>query len=86
MHRNAPKIKTVGAYEAKTHLPALLKEVANGKEIIITLREKPVARLVPIVSPRADDDVFDRILAFHGTIKLPKGETGMDLIKAGRRM
>jgi prevent-host-death family protein len=86
MHRNAPKTKIVGAYEAKTHLPALLKEVEQGREIIITRREKPIARLVPVVTSQANGDVFDRILAFHGTIKLPKGETGMDLIRAGRRM
>lgn len=29
---------TVGAYEAKTHLPTLLKRVAHGEEILITRR------------------------------------------------
>ena len=81
----APKIKTVGAYEAKTHLPALLKEVARGKEIVITHREKPIARLVPIEPEGSKDDIYDQILAFHGRITLPKGETGLDLIKAGRK-
>ena len=80
-----PKTKTVGAYQAKTHLPALLKEVARGKEIIITHREKPVARIVPIEPEVSKNDIYDRILAFHGRITLPKGETGMDLIKAGRK-
>jgi prevent-host-death family protein len=81
-----PKKKTVGAYEAKTHLPALLKEVERGREIVITRREKPIARLVPIRNMNGADDVWDRIIAFHGKIKLPKGETGKDLIVAGRRM
>ncbi len=80
------KIKTVGAYQAKTHLPALLREVARGKEIVITNREKPVARLVPINSPRSKADIYDQILAFHGRITLPKGETGRDLIQAGRKL
>ncbi len=83
---HAPKIKKVGAYEAKTHLPALLKEVERGREIIITKHDRPVARLVPIGDATSKSDVFDRILAFHGTIKLPKGETGKDLIEAGRRL
>jgi prevent-host-death family protein len=83
----APKTKTVGAYEAKTHLPALLKQVERGKEIIITRREKPIARLVPVKpAPGNNREVWAKILAFHGTIKLPKGETAKDLIEAGRRM
>ena len=39
--------KTVGAYEAKTHLAALLEEVEAGHEVIITKQGRPVARLVP---------------------------------------
>ena len=45
-------MKSVGAYEAKTHLPALLKEVAEGKRISITRKGVPVAILVP--AARAD--------------------------------
>jgi len=37
---------TVGAFEAKTHLSALLDRVAAGEEVIITKHGKPVARLV----------------------------------------
>jgi prevent-host-death family protein len=38
---------TIGAFEAKTHLSALLEKVAQGEEVIITRRGRPVARLVP---------------------------------------
>ena len=79
-------IKTVGAYEAKTHLASLLDEVAKGREIVITRREKPIARLVPVVSSPSVKEVVARIRAFHGRIKLPKGETTKDLIEAGRRI
>ena len=41
-------MKTVGAYEAKTHLPALLEEVAQGATIMITKHGKPVAMLTPV--------------------------------------
>jgi prevent-host-death family protein len=82
----APKKKTVGAYEAKTYLPALLKEVERGREIVITRRERPIARLVPIRDATREKDVWDRILALRGRIKLAKGETWKDLIVAGRRM
>jgi prevent-host-death family protein len=38
---------TVGAFEAKNTLGALLDRVQRGEEIIITRHGKPVARLVP---------------------------------------
>lgn len=39
--------ETVGAFEAKTHLSRLLREVSGGKRVLITQRGKPVAELVP---------------------------------------
>jgi prevent-host-death family protein len=38
---------TVGAYEAKTHLPKLLDRVAKGERIVITRHGTPVAILQP---------------------------------------
>src|SRR5437867_1303249 len=40
-------MKTVGSYEAKTHLPQLLGQVAKGERITITRHGVPVALLVP---------------------------------------
>ena len=40
-------MKTVGSYEAKTHLPRLLSQVEQGETIMITKRGKPVAVLSP---------------------------------------
>ena len=40
-------MKTVGAYEAKTHLARLLDEVVKGDTITITKNGVPVAMLVP---------------------------------------
>ena len=37
---------TVGAYEAKTHLPRLLEQVERGDTIIITKHGREVAKLV----------------------------------------
>ncbi len=39
---------SVGAYEAKTHLPRLLDRVAAGESLTITRHGRPVARLVPV--------------------------------------
>jgi prevent-host-death family protein len=38
-------METVGAYEAKTHLPKLLEKVARGAKITITRHGTPVAVL-----------------------------------------
>jgi prevent-host-death family protein len=40
-------MKTVGAFEAKTHLNELLERVSRGETIRITRRGIPVAQLVP---------------------------------------
>jgi prevent-host-death family protein len=45
------KPKTIGAFEAKTHLSALLDRVDKGQVYLITKRGRPVAELRP-VSPR----------------------------------
>jgi prevent-host-death family protein len=78
--------RTVGAYEAKTKLPALLDQVERGRTIIITRHARNVARLVPDGQPGVDRAVFARIRALRLKLTLPKGETTRDLIQAGRRM
>lgn len=45
-------MKTVGAYEAKTHLPELLERVGKGERITITKHGVPVAILQPAESRR----------------------------------
>jgi prevent-host-death family protein len=37
----------IGAYDAKTKLPELLRQVRKGKRFTITHRGEPVAELVP---------------------------------------
>ena len=41
-------METIGAFEAKTHLSALLDRVAQGERITITRHGVPAAMLVPI--------------------------------------
>ncbi len=50
-------MQSVGVFDAKNRLTALLDEVEAGREVIITRRGKPVARLVPA------DTGFDRVKA-----------------------
>jgi prevent-host-death family protein len=57
-------VTTVGAYEAKTHLPRLLEEVQRGATVTITKHGREIARLVP-ADPRASNpaQVIDDIRA-----------------------
>ena len=45
----------VGSYQAKTHLPRLLKRVERGERIAITRHGAPVAMLVPFEEKRESD-------------------------------
>ena len=77
---------TVGAYEAKTHLPKLLERVARGEHITITKHGVPVASLVP-VEGSVDRDVGEairRLKEFRDGRPLGGG-TLRDLIEEGRR-
>lgn len=42
-----PTLLTVGAYETKTHLADLLRQVREGQGFTITQRGEPVADLLP---------------------------------------
>jgi prevent-host-death family protein len=76
----------IGAYEAKTKLPDLLRQVQTGKRFTITNRGKAVADLIPSEGPPVKDAAaaIDRFLAFkknnpiRGTIDIKA------LIEAGR--
>ena len=57
-------MKSVGSYEAKTHLPRLLCEVEKGETITITKRGKPVAVLSP-AQPVPKRDVSAVIAEFR---------------------
>ena len=47
-------MRSIGAYEAKTHLPRLLDRVAQGESLTITRHGRPVARLVPVQDEARD--------------------------------
>jgi len=44
----------VTVHEAKTHLSRLLAEVEKGGEVVISRRDKPIARLVAIETKRPE--------------------------------
>lgn len=76
----------VGSYEAKTHLPELLKRTANGERITITKHGVPVAMLVPAGKLRKSDvrAAVRKIREFRKSHALG-GESIRDMIEEGRR-
>ena len=79
-------MRTVGAYEAKTHLAELLEAVAHGERVTITKHGTPCAMLVPV----PDAERPDPAAAVEAMRKFRKGITlgGLalrEMIEEGRR-
>lgn len=79
-------METVGAYEAKTHLPKLLERVLNGERITITKHGIPVAVLQPLDPAKKVDtkSVIVEIKKFRDKHRLG-GTSIRDMIEEGRR-
>ena len=77
---------TIGAYEAKTHLPKLLERVIKGERITITKHGLPVAVLQPppAASQTAPETVIAELRKFRSKQHL-KGLSVRDMIEEGRR-
>lgn len=81
-------MRTVGAYEAKTHFSQLLDEVARGETITITRHGVPVARLVPPSESRMQnvDETIRQLREFQKQVGATLGDlTIRELIEEGRR-
>lgn len=77
---------TVGAYEAKTHLPKLLDRVAKGERIIITRHGSPVAVLQPTDKNKQIDvvGVIQQMRRLRKSHQL-NGRTIREMIDQGRK-
>lgn len=80
---------TVGAYEAKTHLPRLLARVAKGERITITKHGVPVAMLVPAPGVKDRQSVEEAVEALKAFGRQRKGapatiEEIKEMIEEGR--
>ena len=79
-------MRTIGIFEAKTHLSALLDRVERGEGGTITRHGKAVARLVPVaaVSREGLEGIAARLKAFRKGRRL--GDLSVTaLIEEGRR-
>jgi prevent-host-death family protein len=79
----------IAAFEAKTHLSALLERVAGGESFTITKHGKPIARLVPIdgsVMPRPAPEIVEDFRRLRESVKPRGGGPSIrELIDEGRR-
>ncbi|MBW1650644.1 MAG: type II toxin-antitoxin system prevent-host-death family antitoxin [Deltaproteobacteria bacterium] len=75
----------IGAYEAKTHLPKLLANVLNGKQMIITKHGNPVAILSPFADKKkyASDTTIMKLKEFRKNKRL-NGLNLKSMIQEGR--
>ncbi len=55
----------IGSYDAKTHLPALLKRTEQGEHFVITRHGMPIARLSPLETPYSSADTTHIIEQFR---------------------
>jgi prevent-host-death family protein len=77
-------MKTVGSYEAKTHLARLLDEAENGEVIAITRHGKVVARIMPPEDVKSDPaEAIARLRSARAGLSL--GADVRELIEHGRR-
>jgi len=79
-------METVGAYEAKTHLPKLLERVSKGERITITKHGIPVAVLQPPDPEKAVDT--KSIIAELRQLRNQHNLSGLsirEMIEEGRR-
>jgi prevent-host-death family protein len=79
-------METIGAYEAKTHLPQLLKRVAQGERITITRHGVPVATLqAPAATARRPTREVIADLRQFQRKHSPDGISIREMIDEGRR-
>jgi len=77
---------TVGVFEAKTHLAALLLQVGKGQQILITKHGHPIARLIPAtnIDIAERQNAIGQLKQFNKGIKL-KGLDWRALRDDGRK-
>ena len=79
-------MQEIGSYEAKTHLPKLLKKVSRGERITITKHGRPIAMIVPFsAAPTSDlDKTIAKLKALHTELGI-KGLSAKRARETGRK-
>jgi prevent-host-death family protein len=81
-------METIGAFDAKTHLSALLDRVAKGERITITRHGIPAAMLVPVAERAAKlshNEIVEGMRALRRQVK-PGKMSVREMVNQGRRL
>ena len=81
-------METIGSFEAKTHLAALLDRVAKGERITITRHGVPAAMLVPIRDTErklTHMEIVEGMRALRKRVK-PGKMSVREMVNEGRRL
>jgi len=80
-------MKSIGTFEAKTHLSDLLDRVARGEKITITRHGVPAALLVPVAeegTKMTHQEIVEGMRALRKRVK-PGKMTVREMVNEGRR-
>lgn len=80
-------METIGTFEAKTHLSALLDRVAKGEKITITRHGVPAAALIPVAGAETKmthKEIVEGMRALRRRVK-PGKMSIREMIEEGRR-
>jgi prevent-host-death family protein len=80
-------MKSIGAFEAKTHLSELLERVSRGEKITITRHGVPAALLVPVTeaTPKlSHQEIVEGMRALRKRVK-PGKLSVREMVAEGRR-
>jgi prevent-host-death family protein len=80
-------MKSIGAFEAKTHLSELLERVSRGERITITRHGVPTALLVPVAEIAlrpSHQEIVEGMRALRKRVK-PGKMSVREMVREGRR-
>lgn len=77
-------MSTVGAYDAKTRLPQLLRDVEKGEVVTITRHGAAIARIVPAAGATGDESLLEAFRSARADVRIGE-DTIAELIAEGRR-
>lgn len=78
-------MKSVGAYEARTHLGRILEQVERGETVVITKHGREIAKVIPADQRPSDpEDVIAALRAARKGVRRGR-DSIREMIDEGRR-
>lgn len=81
-------MNAVSVKQLRTDLPQILARVEAGETFVIIYRSRPVGEINPMPSKAktpTSSSIYDLLEKPFGEVKLPRGQTSLDLIRKDRR-